>query len=233
MMTMSNSSSKLTIDDISLLRRYRLSAALRTLLLFTLIICFGYLFFDHVFGFGFVQTNASMLIGVLLLFWITLFFKSPQNYLKIVSDINHGEAKFVDGLINVQIHRGIGLIAPLKQVLSVNGLRLNTRLELLQLSGTEISAKFAPKSKVLLSYTINNERDSKPSVDHSPSLTDGERSLLRMIANGLPDKLIARELDLAPSTIRTYNSKLFKKIGANSRKEAVDVARKEGWLDVD
>jgi DNA-binding CsgD family transcriptional regulator len=230
---MSNPPSQLTFNDISLLRRYRLKEALRTFLLITLVICFAVIFFDYVFGYRVLQSNASILIGILLIFWITLFLKSPQNYLKIGSDIRGGEAKFVDGLINVQVHRGIGLIAPLKQIISVNGMRLNTHLELLKLSGAEISAKFAPTSKVLLSYKIHNELDSKRLFDDKTSLTEGECSLLKMIANGLPDKLIARELDLAPSTVRTYNSKLFKKIGANSRKQAVEIAKKEGWLDVD
>ena len=56
-------------------------------------------------------------------------------------------------------------------------------------------------------------------------LTERERALLALLAEGLSDKAIARRLNLSPTTVRTYNSTLYAKLGVQGRGEAVKLAR--------
>ena len=48
-------------------------------------------------------------------------------------------------------------------------------------------------------------------------LTERERALLALLAEGLSDKAIARRLNLSPTTVRTYNSTLYAKLGVQGR----------------
>ena len=60
------------------------------------------------------------------------------------------------------------------------------------------------------------------------ALTRREKELLRYIAQGLTDKEIARVLNLAPATVRTYNSDLYTKLGIERRTQAVPIAQSLG-----
>jgi len=61
-------------------------------------------------------------------------------------------------------------------------------------------------------------------------LTDRERAVLRLAAEGRSNKEIARVLALSPGTVRNYLSDACGKIGAGNRLEAGRVAREKGWL---
>lgn len=61
-------------------------------------------------------------------------------------------------------------------------------------------------------------------------LTDRERAVLRLAAEGRSNKEIARALALSPGTVRNYLSEASAKIGAGNRLEAGRVAREKGWL---
>jgi pimeloyl-ACP methyl ester carboxylesterase/DNA-binding CsgD family transcriptional regulator len=55
-------------------------------------------------------------------------------------------------------------------------------------------------------------------------LTRRERDVLRLLADGLTNKQIARRLDLSPKTVRNYVSLVLAKLGAATRTEAVAIA---------
>lgn len=61
----------------------------------------------------------------------------------------------------------------------------------------------------------------------SAALNVRERELLNLVLTGLSDKQIATHLDLRPNTVRSYNSRIFRKFGVSSRSEllALHVAR--------
>ena len=61
-------------------------------------------------------------------------------------------------------------------------------------------------------------------------LTPREQSVLRLASDGLPSAEIARQLHLAPGTIRNYLSSAMRKTGARNRLEAALLAREAGWL---
>jgi two-component system response regulator DesR len=61
-------------------------------------------------------------------------------------------------------------------------------------------------------------------------LTDREREVLRVAAEGLPLKEIGRRLFLAHGTVRNHLSAILRKTGARNRLEAIRRAQRSGWL---
>ncbi|RGC67683.1 Oxygen regulatory protein NreC [Micromonospora sp. MW-13] len=61
-------------------------------------------------------------------------------------------------------------------------------------------------------------------------LTRRELEVLRVAAEGLPLKEIARRLFLAHGTVRNHLSAILHKTGARNRMEAVRLAQRDGWL---
>ena len=63
-------------------------------------------------------------------------------------------------------------------------------------------------------------RQGQPAPTGQPRLTPREREVLDLIASGLNNKLIARELDLSEGTVKVHVKHLLKKLGLRSRLEA-------------
>jgi two-component system, NarL family, response regulator DesR len=61
-------------------------------------------------------------------------------------------------------------------------------------------------------------------------LTDRERQVLRLAADGLSSQEIADQLHLSEGTVRNYLSEAIGKVGAHNRVEAARLARTRGWL---
>jgi DNA-binding NarL/FixJ family response regulator len=61
-------------------------------------------------------------------------------------------------------------------------------------------------------------------------LSQREREVLSLAANGRKSKDIANVLNISELTVNTYFSAIFKKLGAQSRIEAVMLALKKGWI---
>jgi two-component system response regulator DesR len=66
--------------------------------------------------------------------------------------------------------------------------------------------------------------------DAADPMTDRERDVLRLAADGLPNGEIATTLFLAEGTVRNYLSTAITKLGVRNRIEAARVARDRGWL---
>jgi two-component system response regulator DesR len=66
--------------------------------------------------------------------------------------------------------------------------------------------------------------------DDADPLTDRERQVLRLAAEGHPSSRIASELHLSEGTVRNYLSEAISKLGAENRVEAARIARQKGWL---
>jgi two-component system response regulator DesR len=61
-------------------------------------------------------------------------------------------------------------------------------------------------------------------------LTDRERQVLRLAAEGSTGLEIAATLRLSEGTVRNYLSEAISKLGAGNRVEAARIARMKGWL---
>lgn len=61
-------------------------------------------------------------------------------------------------------------------------------------------------------------------------LTPRELEVLQLLADGLPNKTIARQLEISEHTAKFHVSSLLSKLGAYSRTEAVSIAARRGLL---
>ena len=68
--------------------------------------------------------------------------------------------------------------------------------------------------------------------DTAEMLTAREREVLLLVAEGLPNKAIARELGISEHTAKFHVGSLLGKLGAASRTEAVTLATRRGILPV-
>jgi two-component system nitrate/nitrite response regulator NarL len=77
-------------------------------------------------------------------------------------------------------------------------------------------------SESLVGALAENLRDSKPveSDDRFNTLTRRERAIMKMIAEGLTNKMIANRLDIAETTVKVHVKNLLKKMNMRSRVEA-------------
>lgn len=76
---------------------------------------------------------------------------------------------------------------------------------------------------------IDPELATEAWVDPDP-LTDRERQVLRLAADGVSTSEVAKKLNLSPGTVRNYLSEAIDKLGATNRIEAARIARGKGWL---
>ena len=70
----------------------------------------------------------------------------------------------------------------------------------------------------LLARAIREEAAAKQR--DTAALTDREKEILQGLAQGLPNKLIARNLDITEATVKVHVKNLLKKLGFHSRLEA-------------
>jgi DNA-binding NarL/FixJ family response regulator len=70
-----------------------------------------------------------------------------------------------------------------------------------------------------------------PAVTAFPQLTAREREVLELIARGLANSAIARQLVLSPKTVRNHISNIFAKLQVEARGEAIVRARQAGLGD--
>jgi DNA-binding NarL/FixJ family response regulator len=75
----------------------------------------------------------------------------------------------------------------------------------------------APKAARTV-LTARAERDR-------PELSEREREVLRCVAEGMPNKLIARELGISEKTVKTHLTRVFQQIGVTDRTQAALWAR--------
>jgi two-component system response regulator DesR len=66
--------------------------------------------------------------------------------------------------------------------------------------------------------------------EEADPLTDRERQVLRLAAEGQSSARIAAELHLSEGTVRNYLSEAISKLGAENRVDAGRIARQKGWL---
>jgi pimeloyl-ACP methyl ester carboxylesterase/DNA-binding CsgD family transcriptional regulator len=82
--------------------------------------------------------------------------------------------------------------------------------------------------EALLAF-LRPDRSAEQSV--FASLSDREREVLTLIADGLSNTDIAARLDISEKTVRNHTSNLFDKLGVWSRAQAIVFARYHGFRD--
>jgi DNA-binding NarL/FixJ family response regulator len=64
-----------------------------------------------------------------------------------------------------------------------------------------------------------------------PEFSPREREVLELLAEGLPNKLIARRLEISEKTVKTHLTRVFQAVGATDRTQAALWAREHGIGD--
>lgn len=81
-----------------------------------------------------------------------------------------------------------------------------------------IEQALASSAKVLLA-----ERAGQRLLLDFQELTDREREVMRLVMDGLPNKLIADALDISVRTVEVHRSRVFDKMGVRSAVELVNL----------
>ncbi|PWE17745.1 hypothetical protein DDZ18_08815 [Marinicauda salina] len=175
-----------------------------------------------------------LLAPALLGLWIVLFRDAPGRLVAAWRDLKAGRVESATGPAELRRARAPGLVGPER-----TRLRLGERwFDLDETAagklapGTRIDVRYAPLSGALLGLAPEpapGEADlADPPAAGLEALTAREQRLLGLIGRGLSDKEIARELNLSPATVRSYNSTLYAKLGVANRTQAAACARRPG-----
>lgn len=90
--------------------------------------------------------------------------------------------------------------------------------------------------EVMMEFLVNGVRytlhhpASPPAPPHA-SLSPREREIVRLVAKGLPTKVIAATLEVSPWTVCTHLRRIFSKLGVKSRAEMVAHALENNLLE--
>lgn len=84
-------------------------------------------------------------------------------------------------------------------------------------------------SRLIAEYT---EKSARPPLDDSPleALTDREREVLCLVAEGLGNHEIGERLFISPATAKTHVSRTMTKVGAHDRAQLVVIAYETGLV---
>lgn len=69
-----------------------------------------------------------------------------------------------------------------------------------------------------------------PSPPMTEALTDGEKNILAFLARGVSNKVIAAELFVSENTVKFHLKNIYGKLGASSRLQAINAARRMGLV---
>nr|WP_298142144.1 response regulator transcription factor [uncultured Pseudomonas sp.] len=79
-------------------------------------------------------------------------------------------------------------------------------------------------TRVLLGETL------PPPTNERSQLTPRQQEILMLLADGLPNKAISRQLGVSEDTVKTHLKALFQELDAHTRTACVSAARQRGWL---
>jgi len=83
----------------------------------------------------------------------------------------------------------------------------------------------------LMAYLAGRPKALPPDANMD-SLTKRELDVLVLVAKGLTNRAIGRQLGISDRTVQGHLSNIFAKMGVSSRTEAVMAAVKRGWIEV-
>jgi two-component system response regulator DegU len=96
------------------------------------------------------------------------------------------------------------------------------------------AAKLAMEGKAVIHPTLTRAFiEEVQYVDKRPEtpLSRRESEILQSVAYGATTKEVARNLGISPHTVKTHLERIFEKLGANDRAQAVAIALRKGLVD--
>jgi two-component system nitrate/nitrite response regulator NarL len=105
------------------------------------------------------------------------------------------------------------------------------RMAGLLIGADEYFAKPFPADEFVFRVRRFARRSVPPAPKATSTLSARELEILRLLASGLGQKQIARELHVSPKTVNTHVERIYEKLGVHSRTQAVRLAFKDGLVD--
>ena len=99
-------------------------------------------------------------------------------------------------------------------------------------SGKQVLAMPSPDAGPVLDPQPKEGVISREPDPDAPQLTDRERQLLQLLADGQTPKEVAEALFIAPKTVRNHLTKIYAKLGVESRSQAIVEALKLGIVEI-
>ncbi|HSM56552.1 MAG TPA: alpha/beta fold hydrolase [Candidatus Sulfomarinibacteraceae bacterium] len=96
------------------------------------------------------------------------------------------------------------------------------------LAGEPAWDRFLAESRAFLGVKGPDGANESSSGALFPELTPREQDVLRLVAQGESNEAIAQQLLIAPTTVRNHVSRIYRKLGAESRAQAIVLARNAG-----
>lgn len=127
----------------------------------------------------------------------------------------------------------IAIVAPSEKLRAslAAALRTNPEFELVGVGAT--SAEVPPSADVVLvarARTSGRVAGRTSETGEGAPLSNREREILALLADGLINKQIAARLGISTNTVKTHLELLFDKLGVATRAEAVATGVKRGLL---
>ena len=103
-------------------------------------------------------------------------------------------------------------------------------------SATELiqAARQALEGKAVIHPTLTRafiEEIQYVETPRETPLSRRESQILQKVAYGATTKEVAHDLDISPHTVKTHLERIFEKLGANDRAQAVAIALRKGLVD--
>jgi len=102
--------------------------------------------------------------------------------------------------------------------------------------GEAYIALFAVTCMALGAWVASRLLRRVPATEHDPlasrrlNISERELQVLELLASGQSNKEIARRLVVSPNTVKTHVARLFEKLGAQRRTQAILRARELGVI---
>ena len=100
--------------------------------------------------------------------------------------------------------------------------------------GVWLGLKWHRAREVVVVKEVRVERDGPFVADEAAlresGLTPREHEILGLIADGLSNREIAEKLFVSENTVKTHSARVFGKLGASRRTQAVQEARRRGLI---
>ena len=167
------------------------------------------------------------------LFWLWLLWPSFGLWRGITRDLAAGQIAVVEGRVQCELSFGIGIVRVPRYHIRLGALAFAVRKSTFFRFQNQADYRllYVPAARILLGAValapepIVAPPASAPLGEASAALTapltEHERAILALIAQGRSNKQIAAELALSVNTVKMYSSQLYRKLGVHRRTEAV------------
>ncbi len=88
-----------------------------------------------------------------------------------------------------------------------------------------------PDPGILAGQLMAAERSPRPGARPGQELTERERTVLKLLTSGLPQREIGRELYVSRNTVHTHVQAIYRKLAVSTRADALERTRELGLLD--